>query len=71
MQNQERWDFAQTYSGKQMIWSGVIMILIGVIGAWFFNDDDISVILSLAVLVIIIITLIMRVELALKKKFDS
>jgi uncharacterized membrane protein len=67
--NQERWDFAQEYSSKEMIRMGAIFILVSFIG-FFLPGSLIETFAAIVILLILTITLIYRVEIAIKKKFN-
>lgn len=69
MMNQERWDFAQIYSSKEMIKVGLLLTLVGSIGLICHPDEKTGMILGLGFLILMIIVLLIRVESALKNKF--
>lgn len=68
MKNQANWDFAQVFFGKLAIKIGLINICIGFIGMIYQPKEVISIAGSLFIMIISIITLIIKVELALKYK---
>lgn len=69
MKNQERWDFAQIYSAQEIIRLGIILALLGLIGLIYFPNEGIAVALGIGLLLSTVIILLIRVELAIKKKF--
>lgn len=70
MKNIDRWNFAQKYSSIEAIKLGSILALSGLIGL-FFNPAPIwAIIFSLVSLLLLVTLLFMRVERAIKKKFD-
>jgi hypothetical protein len=69
MKSQERWDFAQIYSAKETIKLGLFFVLCGFIGFVIHPNEIIGTILGMGFLTSMIIILIIRVELAIKKKF--
>ncbi|WP_232333208.1 SdpI family protein [Mariniflexile maritimum] len=69
MKNQERWDFAQFYSSKEMIKIGLINIVVSFIGFLDNLTGTISMILGLTIMILSIIVLLFRVENSIKKKF--
>ena len=71
MKDQERWDFAQLYSSKEMIRLGFLLALFGLIGLKYHPDEKTGVFLVMGFLILMIIVLIVRVELAIKNKFNK
>jgi uncharacterized membrane protein len=72
MKSQEKWDFAQHYSAKEMIRFGVILFLISLLILFFTPEQSIgSAIIGPVFLVIFIIALLARTERAIKKKFNT
>ncbi|MDX9881145.1 MAG: SdpI family protein [Prolixibacteraceae bacterium] len=71
MKNQERWDFAQIYSSKEMIKLGSLLALLGLIGLKYRPDEETGVFWGMVFLILIVIVLIVRVELAIKNKFKK
>ena len=69
MKNQERWDFAQIYSSREMIKLGLLISLNGFVGLLYHPDETPATILGLAIMIVTIIILFIRVELAIKRKF--
>ncbi|KJD36528.1 hypothetical protein PW52_02425 [Tamlana sedimentorum] len=71
MKNQERWDFSQKLASIEMIKLGAVLTLTSVIGLIFKTDDKIGMLLGLALMMLIVVFLIIRVENAIKKKFTK
>ena len=71
MKNQERWDFAQPYAGKELSRQGVLMVLIGLIGPWLPVKPVLGAFLSIPVMLALIGILLYRTEKALREKFEN
>lgn len=68
--SQERWDFAQEYSSKQMIRIGIVFMIISLFG-FFLPGSLIEAFAAVFILLILTIILLYRVESAIKKKFNK
>ena len=69
MKSQERWDFAQLYAAKELIKSGIILIVFSLIG-WIYNpNENTGVVIGMGILIAVIVFLIYSVESAIKNKF--
>jgi len=71
MKNQERWDFAQHYSAKEMIKLGGLLLLTSTLGMLYKPVDINSLLIGIGLLIIMVIFLIVRVEKAIKEKFED
>lgn len=71
MKNQERWDFAQNYSAKEMMKLGFVLALTGLFGFLFEPQEMVGMIIGLGLMILMVILLIVRVESAIKKKFEE
>jgi uncharacterized membrane protein len=71
MKNQERWDFAQSYSAKEMIKLGGLLLLSSSAGLIYQPKPNISTIVGLGLMIIVAVILIVRVENAIKNRFDK
>ncbi|MDO5654771.1 MAG: SdpI family protein [Flavobacteriaceae bacterium] len=71
MENQEKWDFAQIYSSKVLIQAGILLILISFIGFLYQPDEITGLIIALSILIAVTIGIFLKVEIALKKKFNK
>ena len=71
-QNQQTWDFAQSYYAKISLFAGIIMLIPSIALMLIFKQDYVTVVLWLvSAQVIIICLLIIPVEKAIKKNFDE
>lgn len=71
MKSQERWDFAQKYSSRELINSGGILLFTSVLGFLIKPSDDMAIILGLGLMIAVIVVLFIRVETAIKKRFSE
>lgn len=69
MKNQQQWDFAQRYAGREMMRQGLLMALIGTMGFWLPLKPVESAFLTLPIMLILFGVLLLRTETALKNKF--
>ena len=67
MQNQQKWDFAQTYSAKIMMLTGLIFTLISPSKGLFKTNETTDVVLGMGVMIIGTVIMILIVEKALRK----
>jgi len=70
MKSQQHWDFSQVFAAKQMIILGFCLALSSIIGLFYFPEEDIGAAIGLSLLIIVCIILVVRVERAIKLKFD-
>ncbi len=68
MVSQERWEFAQKYSAKEMIRSGGLMCLLSTIGLVYKPSENIATGFAIVMMFAILGLLFFRVETAIKKK---
>lgn len=71
MKNQERWDFAQIYAAKEMMKIGGIQVIIGLFAQLFSPSEIVGVILGLGFVLLSCVLLAVRVERAIKNKFNE
>ena len=71
MKSQERWDFAQKYSGKLMLYLGFGFILLSTLGLFIKVDEIIDIFIGLTALILSVIILIVKTENAIKKNFKD
>lgn len=71
MKNQERWDFAQIYSSKQMMKYGGFLSISGLLGLIFQPNEKTSTAFGLGLMILMVILLIVKVEKKLKEEFKS
>lgn len=69
MKNQESWDFAQKFSSKKMIISGVLLTLIGLIISIISLDNQLQLYVSLLLIGLSLFWMIFTTENQLKKRF--
>jgi len=71
MKTNERWEFAQIYSGREMKKSG-IMLLFFTIPVWFMNfniNEGAGALIGIIIMIALALIPIIKTEIALKKKF--
>lgn len=71
MKSQERWDFAQKYSAKELMKSGVVLMLTSVLGFVIEPTGDVATIIGLGLMIVMVIVLFIRVEKAIKERFSE
>ena len=71
MKSNERWSFAQNYSSKEMIKLGFILAACCVFGFLPIFDNFTNMIIGLTLMIMTTIILLLRVEKAIKNKFDK
>lgn len=71
MKSKDRWDFAQKYSSKEMMKLGVLLALSGLIGLIYQPNENTATIIGLGLMFLVVIALVIRVEAAIKKKFNT
>lgn len=71
MKSQQRWDFAQTYSGRGMVLIGAIHVLLGLAGLNLSLNPEWAVFLAIVVMCLLIGILLFSVERALKARFGK
>lgn len=71
MKNKERWDFAQTYSAMESIKLGALLSLIGILGLWYHPATAVAMFMGITLLALTVLALLLRVENAIKRKFEK
>lgn len=71
MSSQEKWDFAQKYSAREMMKQGVYLILISLLSLFLKLNEMISLVASLIFIIISVIWLLYATEKKLKHKFNN
>jgi len=71
MKSQERWDFAQLYSAKEMIRAGAILSFSSLMGLFYNPQVGIGTAIGLGLMIAIIITLMLKTEKAITKRFGK
>ena len=71
MKSKERWDFAQKFSSKEMIKLGILLAISGLIGLIYHPKGITAMIIGLGLIISVVVILIIKVESAIKKKFNT
>lgn len=71
MKSQERWDFAQGYSAREMIRTGLYMIPAGLLGGWLELKPSVSAFFSIPVTLLFFGIMLFRTERALRERFGK
>jgi len=71
MKSQERWDFAQIYSSKEMIKIGIILMLLSLTGFLFSVGGEKNSFVGLIMMIAAVGSLFARVERGIKYKFGN
>ena len=71
MKSQERWNYAQKVSGFELIKLGGILTLLSFIGLFINFSEKTETLIGLGLIIIVIITLFIRIESAINKKFNN
>jgi uncharacterized membrane protein len=71
MKNQEKWDFAQSYSAKEMIKLGGRLLLSSTPGLFYHPKQNISTLVGIGLMTIVVVILFVRVVKAIKNRFDK
>lgn len=67
MQNQQKWDFAQTYSAKIMMFTGLAFLVLAPIKGLFKTNEATDVLLGIIISILGCLAMIVIVEKALRK----
>ncbi|MBH1959150.1 MAG: SdpI family protein [Flavobacteriia bacterium] len=71
MKNQKRWEFAQKYSAKEMMITGLVLAASGLITLITDFATCVKLGVGLAMIGLAVIVLLVRVERAIKKRFSE
>jgi uncharacterized membrane protein len=71
MKTQDRWDSAQNYSANEMIKLGFLLLMTSVAGLALNFDELIEIVLGLGLMIVMVVLLIVRTEIALQKRFGK
>jgi uncharacterized membrane protein len=71
MKSQERWNFAQTYSAREMIKLGCLLLLTSFLGLAFNLDEEIEIAIGLGMMILMVALLFVRTEKAIQRKFGK
>ena len=69
MKSQESWDFAQKFSAKELMKLGFVLTALSFIPQYIHFNNSVNLILGISLLILVVIILFVRVELAIKAKF--
>ena len=67
MKSQSSWDFAQRFSGWEIIRGGIILFVSSLVGLQYDLSENLETIIGLSILVVVIIIFLLRTEQAIKK----
>ena len=70
MKNQDQWDFAQKYSAREMMLSGIVLASSGLLTLITDFATSVKLLVGLAMVGLAVIVLLVRVEKAIKKRFS-
>lgn len=68
MKSQERWDFAQRFSAKEMIKTGVFLSLSSTIGLYYQPSEYLETIIGLGLMFLFLAIMFFRVEMEIKRR---
>lgn len=71
MISQESWDFSQTYSAKQMMYMGGILVVLSALSLTVRFGVDFTVLIGLGLVVLGAVWLFLRIERELKSRFKN
>ncbi|NMM47537.1 SdpI family protein [Marinigracilibium pacificum] len=71
MNSQEKWDFAQKYSSKELLGWGFSMIVLGLIGSILSINENLEIFISLSIIFASFIISYFKTERAIKQNFPE
>lgn len=71
MQSQDRWEFAQKYSAKQMIKGGLCLVGISLLGLFFPLNESARLIAGLIIVFLPVVYIFRTTEKELKRRFNA
>ncbi|WP_236974069.1 SdpI family protein [Membranihabitans maritimus] len=71
MKSKDRWDFAQSYSGKLLTNSGGALVVFAIISLFFEIPETAGNIIGTVLTVLVIFIIIFKVERALRNNFNQ
>jgi len=71
MKSQKRWDFAQVYSSKLMVYCGFGLSLSSIFGLFFDLSEGKGVFISTLFIIVSVLVLIYKTEKAIKGQFKN
>jgi uncharacterized membrane protein len=69
MKTQDRWDFAQKYSAKQLLFCGLFLIGIGLLSMLITIEQPTSIYSAIIIIILPLIILFYNTETQLKKRY--
>ena len=67
MRSQSSWDFAQRFSGREIIKWGTVLLICSLFGLQYGPGEKLGTVIGLSILVVVIVVFILRTERAIKK----
>lgn len=67
MKSQSSWNFAQKFSGWEIIKSGIILFICSLVGLQFDFSQKFELLVGLSVLIVVVSIFLLRTEQAIKK----
>ena len=71
MKSQERWDFAQTFSAKEMMKSGGLLSVSSLVVFITDFNRSVNLVVGLSLMILVVGILFVKVEKAIKEKFRN
>lgn len=71
MKSKEKWDFAQLYSAKRMVFTGLILLATSGIGLFYSYSEKIDFGIGMGIVLCSVVYLFFKTENALKKQFPD
>jgi uncharacterized membrane protein len=69
MKSQESWDFAQLFSAKRLIYSGIILMICSIIGSFIRTTELLAVVIGLLSVIVAAAIPIVKTEIELNSRF--
>jgi len=71
MKSQERWDFAQQFSARQLINFGLALMAASCLGLIIETTTTTGLVFGLGIMIVGVVLMILRIEKEIKKRFES
>ncbi|TXF75086.1 SdpI family protein [Chryseobacterium sp.] len=71
MKSQERWDFAQKYSAKELMKLGILLLALCLLAVFTKFNYSVNLITGLLLLILTVVILLIRVERAINARFGN
>jgi len=69
MKSQERWDFAQRYSSKQLLLCGIFLVTTGLLSTFMTIEQSMGIYIAIPLIVSSVVLLFYNTESQLKKRY--